>query len=123
MYNQEEGDVEFKHSEAVRIFKALADDNRLEIMRILMSSEKCACELLDALEIGQSTLSHHMHILCDAGLVEAHKMGKWMFYSLSAKGSEEARALIKKYTLSLNQACKYKKCECCCSKKGSCNKC
>ena len=90
----------FKHDEGIKIFKALADDNRLEILELLISGEKCGCELLEALKIGQSTLSHHMRILCEAGLVDACKEGKWMHYSLSAEGSAQVRALTERYTLS-----------------------
>lgn len=102
-----------KHNEGVRIFKALSDDNRLEIIELLMDGAKCGCELLAALGIGQSTLSHHMHILCEAGLVDACKEGKWMHYSLSAEGSAQARALTERYTLSPDQALCYRKCESC----------
>ena len=103
----------YKHDRAIKIFKALADDNRLEIIEILMSGAKCGCQLLEALKIGQSTLSHHMHILCEAGLVDACKEGKWMHYSLSAEGSVKARELIERYTLSHDKACFYKKCDSC----------
>lgn len=103
----------FKHNQAIKIFKALADDNRLEVMELLMSGAKCGCELLDALKIGQSTLSHHMRILYEAGLVDACKEGKWMHYSLSEEGSAQVRALIERYTLSPEKACDYKKCDCC----------
>ena len=103
----------FKHNDGIKIFKALADDNRLEIMEILMSGAKCGCELLDALKIGQSTLSHHMRILCEAGLVDACKEGKWMHYSLSAEGSAQARMLMERYTLALEKARCYKKCDSC----------
>ena len=102
-----------KHTEATKLFKALADDNRLEIMEILMSGEKCGCELLEKLNIGQSTLSHHMHILCEAGLVDACKEGKWMHYSLSAEGSARLCELIEGYTLSADKAREYKKCDSC----------
>lgn len=102
-----------KHSEGIKVFRALADDNRLEILELLMSGEKCGCELLEALKIGQSTLSHHMRILCEAGLVDACKEGKWMHYSLSAEGSVQARTLTEKYTLSPDKACSYKKCNGC----------
>lgn len=98
-----------KHNEGIKLFKALADENRLEIMELLMSGEKCGCELLDALAIGQSTLSHHMRILCEAGLVDACKEGRWMHYSLSAEGSAQVRGLIEQYTLSPDKAGSYKK--------------
>ncbi|MGN1094264.1 MAG: ArsR/SmtB family transcription factor, partial [Candidatus Neoclostridium sp.] len=58
-----------KHKREITILKALADDNRLEVLKLLQGGEKCACRLLEALEIGQPTLSHHMRILCEAGLV------------------------------------------------------
>lgn len=82
---------------ATKIFKALADENRLEIMEILIDGEKCGCELLKALKIGQPTLSHHMHILCDAGLVDSFKKGKWTHYSISAEGSAQLMRLVEKY--------------------------
>ena len=110
-------EMAFKHQQAIRIFKALADDNRLEIMEILMSGAKCGCELLEELKIGQSTLSHHMRILCEAGLVDSFKEGKWMHYSLSANGSDQVRELIAKYTLSPEQAAVYNKCDRCMQKK------
>ncbi|MGN1093882.1 MAG: ArsR/SmtB family transcription factor, partial [Candidatus Neoclostridium sp.] len=58
------------------------------------------------------TLSHHMRILCEAGLVDACKDGKWTHYSLSAQGSAEARAIIEAYTLSPDKVDGYKKCDC-----------
>ena len=84
----------FKHNQEIKVFKALADDNRLEVMELLMSGEKCGCELVEALKIGQSTLSHHMRILLDAGLVNARKDGKWIHYSLSEAGTQEAKKLL-----------------------------
>ena len=77
---------ELKILETSKIFKALGDPNRLSILEILMREEKCACELLAGLEIGQSTLSHHMKILAEAGLVNCRKVGKWTHYSLNQEG-------------------------------------
>ena len=91
--------MSFKHTDAVKIFKALADDNRLEIMRLLIDGEKCGCVLLEALEIGQPTLSHHMHILCDAGLVVARKQGTWIHYSISKEGAIKIRDLVDHYVV------------------------
>lgn len=67
------------------ICKALGDSNRLKIVRMLSDGEKCACKLLEAFEITQPTLSHHMKILCDCGLVNTQKVGKWSHYSLSCE--------------------------------------
>lgn len=79
---------------AARVFKAFCDENRLTILQMLSDGEKCACKLQDALGIGQSTLSHHMRILCDAGVVSARREGKWTHYSLSREGCEAALTLL-----------------------------
>lgn len=67
------------------ICKALGDSNRLQIVQMLSEGEKCACKLLEAFEITQPTLSHHMKILCECGLVETKKEGKWNHYSLNCE--------------------------------------
>jgi len=65
---------------------------------MLQSGEKCACVLLEKLNITQPTLSHHMKILVDSGIVSARKEGKWTHYSISAAGCEEAAMIMKKLT-------------------------
>lgn len=70
--------------EAARAFKALGDENRLRIARIVAErGEVCACHLLDELDMTQPTLSHHMKLLRDCGVVKARKEGRWMHYSLN----------------------------------------
>lgn len=66
-----------------RVFKALSDSNRLRIMDLLSDGEKCACEILKGFDISQSTLSHHMKILSECGLVKCRKEGTWNHYSLN----------------------------------------
>ena len=66
---------------------------------ILRTGEKCACKLLDDLHITQSTLSHHMKILCDAGIVQGRKDGKWVYYSIDQKGADRARELLEQQLL------------------------
>ncbi len=73
-----------------KIFKALCDEKRLSILALLRTGEKCACVLIDGLNIGQSALSYHMKILCESGIVTSRQDGKWTHYSLSAIGSEYA---------------------------------
>lgn len=70
-------------NDLAKIFKALGDENRLRILNMLRSEERCACMLLDEMHISQPTLSHHMKILCDANLVIGRKEGKWMHYQLN----------------------------------------
>ncbi|AAM31942.1 transcriptional regulator, ArsR family [Methanosarcina mazei Go1] len=75
-------DEEALYSEA-RIFKALADPNRLKIVKLLKEGELCACELTIALSSSQSTVSHHLSVLKSAGLVKERKEGKWSYFRLS----------------------------------------
>ena len=82
------------YKETARVFKAFCDENRLQILEMLRSGEKCACMLLDELQISQSTLSHHMKILCDSGIVQGRKEGKWVHYSIDPAGAERARKLL-----------------------------
>lgn len=69
-----------------KLFKALCDEHRLVILDLLQTSEKCACDLLENISISQSTLSHHMKILVDSGIVHARKDKKWTYYSLCDEG-------------------------------------
>ena len=82
------------YKETARVFKAFCDENRLQILEMLRSGEKCACMLLDELQISQSTLSHHMKILCDSGIVQGRKEGKWVHYSIDPAGAERAGMLL-----------------------------
>ena len=77
------------------IFKSFCDENRIRILKMLRSGEKCACKMLDELNVTQPTLSHHMKILCDSGIVLGRKEGKWMYYSISAEGAKVAADCIK----------------------------
>jgi ArsR family transcriptional regulator len=66
-------------------FKALADPNRLRIVSMVSSSagsEACVCDLSEPLDLGQPTVSHHLKILVDAGILHREKRGVWAYYSL-----------------------------------------
>ena len=65
------------------ICKALGDYNRLQIIQMLSDGEKCGCKLLEAFNITQPTLSHHMKTLCECGLVSDRKEVKWHHYSIN----------------------------------------
>lgn len=66
-----------------RFFKALADETRLRILKLLEVREMCVCEVMIALGLTQPTASHHLGILENAGLVKDRKEGKWVFYSIA----------------------------------------
>ena len=82
----------------VRVFKAFCDEKRLAVLELLQDGEKCACDLLEQMDISQSTLSHHMKILCDSGVVNGRKEGKWIHYYISREGAEQAKVLIDEIT-------------------------
>ena len=86
------------HKEDAKVFKAFCDENRLRILEILRGGEKCACVLLEDLQISQPTLSHHMKILCDSGIVQSRREGKWTHYAISPSGSQRALALLQVLT-------------------------
>lgn len=81
-----------------KIFKAFCDENRLKILELLQTGEKCACVLLESLKISQPTLSHHMKILCESGIVTGRKEGKWTHYSISPEGVGAAQTLLVQLT-------------------------
>lgn len=82
-------------ADLAKIFKALGDENRLRILTMLQKEERCACMLLDEMQITQPTLSHHMKILCDADLVIGRKEGKWMHYRLNAAQFQNLAMFLK----------------------------
>ena len=90
--------LENKYLENARVFKAFCDENRLMILEMLQSGEKCACVLLEKLDITQPTLSHHMKILVESGIVSPRKEGKWTYYSISESGSRYTAELLQNLT-------------------------
>ncbi len=73
-----------------KIFKALSDNNRLKIIDLLSGGEKCAYELLNHFDFKQPTLSHHMKVLMESGLVKARKEGTWSHYRLDYKRANQS---------------------------------
>ena len=80
------------------IFKAFCDENRIRILLLLQGGEKCACVLMEEVGMPQSSLSYHMKILCDSGIVTSREEGKWTHYQISRQGSEKAIELLKEIT-------------------------
>lgn len=84
--------------EQVKVFKAFCDENRLRILEMLREGGKCACVLIDQLGIAQSSLSYHMKILCESGIVDSRQEGKWTHYKISDTGRCFAEKLLKTIT-------------------------
>lgn len=74
--------------------KALGDETRIKIFDMLSNGELCACDILENFDITQPTLSYHMKILCESGLVESRKDGVWMKYSINKIALELVKSLF-----------------------------
>ena len=76
------------------VIKALADENRVRILMALSPKELCVCQVVELLGLAPSTVSKHMAILKQAGLVDSRKEGRWMFYRRAEEdASIEAREM------------------------------
>ncbi len=74
---------------ASRLFQALSDPTRLTILLQLRRGERCVCELQDVTDAAQSRLSFHLRVLKDAGLLEARREGRWMFYAVKQEALDD----------------------------------
>lgn len=101
--------MELDEKKLAVIFKAFCDENRIRITKLLRSGEKCACKLLEEINVTQPTLSHHMKILCDSGVVVGRKEGKWTHYSISPDGAEYAVQCLKALMI-IDDDCESKSC-------------
>ena len=86
------------YEERAKVFKDLCDARRQRILELLHTGEKCACVLTEEMGMPQSSLSYHMKILCDSGIVSSREDGKWTHYRISQQGSEKAIQLLKEIT-------------------------
>jgi len=105
-------DIDFKRG--TELMKALSDETRVRIVHILSCGELCACDIQEYFDLTQPTLSHHLALLVDAGLVTARREGKWAHYSLTGASFDALGDFVK--TISSPSA------NCDCKKiKGACN--
>ena len=89
--------------ELVSTAKAFADPSRVRILAALRGQELCVCELCDALDATQSTLSTHLQVIRNAGLVSARKQGKWMYYAIAPKAERLVDSLFQSFASSLKR--------------------
>ncbi len=81
--------------EGAKLFKALADESRLAIIRQLAEQgEVCACDFLACCDLAQPTVSHHLKVLREAGLVNTEKRGLWVYYTLNREKLEVLRSWL-----------------------------
>ena len=102
------------YNESAKIIKALSDSNRLKIIDILSCGEKCACDILEHFDLTQPTLSHHMKVLIECGIVEYRKEGLWTFYTLNSTNCNKLILFLMNLITDTDKCiCKDKpKCEC-----------
>ena len=100
---------EIERSEAARLFHALSDETRLEILERLGTGEQCVCDLMEALGAAQSRLSFHLKVLKEARLISDRPEGRWIYYSLNEDGlraiEEVARSLRERPKQSSRSRC------------------
>lgn len=97
-FQYEVKNMEATYEDQAKVFKAFCDEKRLQILELLRGGEKCACILVEQLGMAQSSLSYHMKILCESGIVDSRQDGKWTHYKISEKGSSFAVELLKTLT-------------------------
>ena len=91
--------MESKYDNNTKTFKALSDSNRLQIINILSVGERCACRLLEHFKFTQPTLSHHMKVLMECGLVNSRKEGTWNYYSLNEDNAKKLLVFLNELML------------------------
>ena len=80
---------------AARLFKALADPTRVAIVnRLAAAPEVCVCDLTAAFDLAQPTISHHLKVLREVGLVESTRRGTWAYYRLVPEALEALRGAL-----------------------------
>lgn len=80
--------------DTARLFQALSDPTRLQILGLLRGGERCVCELTGVLDAAQSRLSFHLKVLRDAGLVSDRREGRWVYYTLRSAALDDLRAAL-----------------------------
>jgi len=87
-----------KYQNCAKIMKTLSSTTRLQIIDMLSHGEMCADTIQEHIEMSQPTISYHMKVLCESGLVDSRPEGKWTRYKISKKGCNEVMALLEEIT-------------------------
>ena len=86
--------METVYEKNARVFKAFCDEKRLRILALLQGGEKCTCVLIEEMDMPQSTLSYHMKVLLESGVVVGRQDGKWTHYRVSEEGGRAAMEIL-----------------------------
>lgn len=104
--------MKLNYDDNEKIIKALADSSRLKIIDMLSCGEMCACNILEEFNFKQPTLSHHMKVLMDCGIVECRKAGLWSFYSLNNTNCNKLILFLMNLFIDTDECICKDKCEC-----------
>lgn len=117
--------MELSYADYVPAIKAMSDETRLKIIDMLSCGEMCACDILEEFSISQSTLSYHMKILAESGLVKAVRDGAWMRYTLNKEKTDDVITFFACITRDkedcICKKCKNRKSDNQCCEGGFCN--
>ncbi len=85
-----------KAASVVELFKALSDPTRFAIFRLIAAQQApiCACDVVDRFQVSQPTISHHMKVLREAGLISVSRRGVWAYYAVEPRSLEVLRETI-----------------------------
>lgn len=97
----------------VDVCKALSDENRIKIIKMLACCDMCVCDICGNLNLSQPAVSHHLKILSDAGLLKTERKGKWIYYSIKSEIFEQLRAEIS-LLIEKPKVCPFRKYDCEC---------
>ena len=86
--------METDYEKNAKVFKAFCDEKRLRILELLQGGERCTCKLMQEMAMPQSTLSYHMKVLCESGVVEGRQDGKWTHYHIREEGGLVAMDIL-----------------------------
>ena len=87
-------------AQLARLFKAMGDPTRVRLLSLIAAGEQgeaCVCDLTEPVGLSQGTVSHHMRILTEAGLVEREQRGKWAYYSIVRPTLDAAAAALRAF--------------------------
>ena len=86
-----------KYIDSAKVFIVFCDETRIKVLELLQHGEKCAGSLLKQVGVAQSTLSHHMKVLGESGLINVRKSGKRTYYSISESGRQNAFKMLAQF--------------------------
>lgn len=84
-------------TKSAQLLKVVADENRLQILQMLQSGEKCVCEIWQHLGLPQNLISHHLKVLKDFNLISSRKEGLWVFYKINKPELSKLNSLLNKF--------------------------